>query len=197
MGKLIDITGEKFGMLTVLGLEGRRRGGTYWVCRCDCGNEVSRPSNPLRTGRTYSCGCVNRHKRGGDHHNWNGGRQSTRRGYSRVFNPDHPNAMSNGYVLEHVMVMSEHVGRPLLKGETVHHKNGVRDDNRIENLELWSKSHPPGQRVTDKVAWAKEILSTYESQALAWSESNWTPDPKFMRGSFHQTRSLNYQQVAA
>ena len=58
--------------------------------------------------------------------------------------------------------MEQHLGRPLLPDETVHHKNGVRDDNRIENLELWSNSHPYGQRVEDKIAWALEILERYK-----------------------------------
>lgn len=74
---------------------------------------------------------------------------------------DHPNSNHRGQVLEHVKVMSEMLGRPLRKGENVHHKNGVRDDNRPENLELWVVSQPSGQRPEDLVAWAREIIERY------------------------------------
>lgn len=84
------------------------------------------------------------------------------RGYVLVLMPDHPNAI-NGRVSEHRLVMESIIGRPLLRQENVHHINGVRDDNRPENLELWVTSQPAGQRPRDLVAWAREIIETYGS----------------------------------
>jgi hypothetical protein len=88
-------------------------------------------------------------------------------GYVMIYKPDHPNARKSGSISEHKFVMSEMLGRALLPHENVHHKNGGRADNRPENLELWTRSQPAGQRVVDRVEWAKEILRTYEPEALA------------------------------
>ena len=60
--------------------------------------------------------------------------------------------------------MERMLGRPLAADETVHHRNGVRSDNRPENLELWVSSHPNGSRVSDLVAFAKDILARYDKE---------------------------------
>lgn len=99
------------------------------------------------------CAGINAHRRRGESaYNWKGGRTLTspRNGYVRVRGPAHPRANPrNPYVLEHILVMEELLGRHLLSHERVHHKNGQRDDNRGENLELWKMKDPPGVRAAD------------------------------------------------
>lgn len=83
-------------------------------------------------------------RNGPGHPNWKGGRQVDADGYILVWQLDHPHARripgrkSGGYVAEHRLVMERVLGRYLEPGEVVHHKNGVHDDNRPENLELFA-----------------------------------------------------------
>jgi hypothetical protein len=85
------------------------------------------------------------------------------KGYIHVYIPEHPMAGSTGYIPEHRLIMEKFLGRSIYPEETVHHKNGIRNDNRLENLELWAKSHPSGQRISDLVKWAREFVAKYEN----------------------------------
>ena len=85
---------------------------------------------------------------GEKHPNWKGGRNKTTNGYIFVLVKNHPNGVNfNGsfYVLEHRLVMERKLKRYLTSSETVHHKNGIKDDNRIENLELMTNKLHKGK----------------------------------------------------
>lgn len=120
----------------------------------ECGS--SYVTEPFHASRSKYCsrGCAarstGRAKRGVRGARWKGGR-ILRRGYVLIYRPDHhsiPEGSSRKYVLEHRLVMEEHLGRPLSRRETIHHKNGNRADNRIENLEL--RVGPHGVGATEK-----------------------------------------------
>lgn len=88
------------------------------------------------------------------------------KGYVCCSRPGHPSARANGQIAVHRMVMGDHLGRALASDETVHHKNGDRQDNRLENLELWVGAHSYGQRVEDRTRAAVEHLRRYAPHML-------------------------------
>lgn len=157
--------GDKFGDFTIIKEVCQQKDKRRFLCKCICGKEKEVNLIHLTTGQTRSCGCyipkLNKTRVGEKSATWKGGTYK-QDGYVLKYKPDHPKAPGKGgYVREHVLVMEKKLGRFLEEGESVHHLNGVRDDNREKNLELWSTSQPYGQRVTDKIKWAKEILRLY------------------------------------
>lgn len=111
-----------------------------------CGFQIVFQSNAdlNRRFKTKKCvKCYRKTELGGDKHpHWKGGKVMTDSGYILILSPKHPFVNAYGYVREHRLVMEKHLGRYLTKDEIVHHVNGVKTDNRIENLELTdSPSH--------------------------------------------------------
>ncbi len=100
-------------------------------------------------GTCQQCHSRGKNPNGSNSFNWKGGRRISQFGYMMLYQPDHPMAQSGGYIPEHRLIMEKCLGRSLLPTETVHHKNGIKTDNRIENLELWMKSHSDGIRYND------------------------------------------------
>jgi len=168
---------------------------------CQCGKEKQLKSTTCGSCRTEA---------GSANSNWRGGRTRHKAGYVMVFVPGHPRAGKNSpYVFEHILVAEELLGRYLEKGETIHHINGVRYDNRSENLELWTRPQPSGVRVSDAIEWARHIYDLYVADgspptmltlppehSWRWRESN--PRPLASQLAFSErSRTLDLESGAA
>lgn len=123
----------------------------------DCNNRIGPQANRCQ-------GCSNKNMAGAGNHNYIG-KKKTVQGYVVLSDSEsktHPNAWECGEgIYEHIKVMSDFLGRPLIESEEVHHLNGIRNDNKIGNLELWTRSHPTGIRVEDMYEWAVGIVEQY------------------------------------
>lgn len=139
-----------------------RKGTSRWIWHAciDCGKErwVQLRSGVPRNSRCGRCACLisakTKARYGNKHHNWKGGRIISTQGYIHVQSSDdffQQMADHRGYIPEHRLVMAKSLGRCLHKWEVVHHKNGHKHDNRIENLELGThfshiKQHSKGYK---------------------------------------------------
>jgi hypothetical protein len=175
--------GNVFGCLKIVGETMPKNlaqtQGEEVFCRCECGNEVLVLKKLLCQGLVTDCGCgkspfkiqkglPRKHK--------------NKNGYVSFGCPRSVGKKDNR-ICEHVYVMSMHLKRPLLKNELVHHKNGIRDDNRIENLELWRVGHPRGQRVSDLIEFSVHILKQYAPYLLTNNTSQPTDNQYIMKDS--------------
>lgn len=129
----------------------RSRAFCYNACAC----------GGLKFHRSKTCQACNVPASGEQSATWKTGKIFHKKGYVMRFAPEHPRARTGNYVFEHILVMEEKIGRFLMENENVHHINGVRSDNRIENLELWTKPQPSGVRAIDLLQWARNIVNTY------------------------------------
>ena len=157
----MDLTGKKFNRLLVLKPVWVKK-QKKWECICECGVVKSYLSTELTKNKVKSCGCFNRevarHRMTRENNPlWKGGEGFvTKRGYREI-----KHGVNRGK-LEHRVIYEQHYGIQLLPHQNIHHINGDKLDNRIENLELWDTSQPSGQRVEDKIKYYFELVEKYK-----------------------------------
>lgn len=128
------------------------------LCECGCGKPTPLAKATYRHKRHFRGHPIpflhghNPMPKGPNSHKWKGGHTRTNRGYVLTYAPDHPKANPDGYVLEHRLVMEQHLGRFLETNEIVHHINRDKKDNRLENLVVLSQRKHGTHHAPDHVA---------------------------------------------
>ncbi len=161
-----DITGIKFGRLTAIKQVGKSGSHNVWLFKCECGNEINlKRVQVTKNNPTKSCGCLRKEttsKRmsGENHYNYKGKGSVDGGGYLTFRHGELRGVKIHRYVYE------QHYGITLTPNQNIHHINGDRLDNRIENLELWDTTQPSGQRVEDKIKFYFELVENYKNHPL-------------------------------
>ena len=156
--------GEVYGYYTIIKEVEPLNKARRVLCSCRCGTIKEVNLKSIQLGTSKSCGCYRKNiysdkYLGEGNPGWKGGKVVSIHGYIDI--------MINGkYVKEHRWLYEQHYGIKLLPHQTIHHINGIRTDNRIENLELWDTSQPKGQRIDDKINFYFNLLKEYREHPL-------------------------------
>ena len=132
----------------------KRRKGHIKVKCTNCDGFCYKWKYLIKKSNFCSRSCANSYNSKGNKNNfWNGGKSINCNGYVCIHSPNHPFKNNRGYVFEHRLVMEKHLGRYLVPEEKVHHINGIKTDNRIENLKLFKNEseHQQHHRKFDKL----------------------------------------------
>ena len=133
-----DVTGNRYGKLVAVAYHSGHANDNKWTFKCDCGITKQIRKGNVVNGKVRSCGCS---KKGSGNGRWKGGEITDGHGRVVIYSPDHPNPSYNGtHVYRYRLVIEKHLGRILSSDEIVHHINGDHLDDRLENLQVMSRS---------------------------------------------------------